>query len=199
MDPTNIVIAGAAVVNVAKYLVFGVAVAAAIICAFDWLVRTRRLNPFGRVARFFRSAIDPMMAPVERRVVRAGGLPSAAPWWSLVTVVVGGILLLALIDTANRLLLRFVVAADQGPRAILVVLIAWAFELLQLALIVRVISSWVRISPYSAWVRWAFVLTEWLLAPLRRIIPPLGMIDITPIIAYIVLQLLENLILHLFG
>jgi YggT family protein len=46
-------------------------------------------------------------------------------------------------------------------------------------------------------VRWSFVLTEWLLAPLRRIIPPLGMIDITPIVAYFVIQLLGGAIVRL--
>src|SRR3712207_7074387 len=40
-----------------------------------------------------------------------------------------------------------------GAGGVLVVLVSWAFALLQIALIVRVISSWVRISPYSPWVR----------------------------------------------
>jgi YggT family protein len=35
-------------------------------------------------------------------------------------------------------------------------------------------------------------LTEWLLAPLRRIVPPLGMIDITPLIAYFLLVIAER-------
>jgi YggT family protein len=44
-------------------------------------------------------------------------------------------------------------------------------------------------------VRWAFALTEPILRPLRQIVPTLGMIDITPIVAYFVLYLLENLLL----
>jgi YggT family protein len=36
------------------------------------------------------------------------------------------------------------------------------------------------------------VLTEWLLAPLRRIVPPLGMIDITPLVAYFLLVIAER-------
>ena len=76
----------------------------------------------------------------------------------------------------------------------LVLLVHWTFTLLQIALLVRVISSWFQISPYSGWVRWSFALTEWMLAPMRQIIPTLGMIDITPIIAYFVLRLLEGLI-----
>ena len=36
----------------------------AVICLFDWAVRTRRINPFNRVARFFRESVDPLMLPV---------------------------------------------------------------------------------------------------------------------------------------
>jgi YggT family protein len=39
-------------------------------------------------------------------------------------------------------------------------------------------------------VRWSFTFTEWFLVPLRRIIPPLGMIDITPFVAYLALAYL---------
>jgi YggT family protein len=41
---------------------------------------------------------------------------------------------------------------------------------------------------------WSFPATDWLLRPLRRIIPPLGVIDITPIAAYFALQILEWLL-----
>ena len=50
----------------------------------------------------------------------------------------------------------------------------------------------------SRWVRWSFVLTEPILRPLRKIIPPLGMIDITPIVAYFLLRLLQSAVAGLF-
>ena len=62
----------AAFVGFFRQALFWLAAALAIIALVDWAVRTRRLNPFGPVARFFRRVVDPMMAPVERRVVRAG-------------------------------------------------------------------------------------------------------------------------------
>ena len=74
-------------------------------------------------------------------------------------------------------------------------LVSWTFSLLQVALIVRVISSWVRVSPYSPWVRWSYALTEWMLAPLRRVIPLFGGIDVTPIVAYLGLRLAESILL----
>ncbi len=41
------------------------------------------------------------------------------------------------------------------------------------------------------------VLTEWLLAPLRRLLPPVGMIDFTPIVAWFLLSLLRRAIINL--
>ena len=168
-----------------------------VICLVDWLVRTRRINPFNPVARFMRNAVDPLMAPVERRIVRAGGMPSAAPWWSLVFAAVGGILLMVGLRFLGQVFFSLTRSAGAGPGPLFVQLIAWTFQILRLALIVRVISSWFQISPYSKWIRWSYQLTEWLIRPLRQIVPPLGMIDITPIVAFVVLIILERVFLSL--
>lgn len=172
-------------------LALGALVAAA--CLLDWAVRTRRINPFSRTARFVRARIDPMMAPVERIVVRAGGVPTSAPLWTVVAYAVFGILALTAIDLITGLVAQAAYAA-QTPRALPLILLSWAFSLLRVALLVRVIASWLPISPYSIWVRWSFVLTEWMVAPLRRFIPTLGAIDITPIVAWLLLSLLQSLL-----
>lgn len=162
----------------------------------DWLVRTRRLSPFGAIARFFRRVIDPMLEPVERRVVRAGGLPSAAPWWALVAAAAGGILLLLLLQA-----IRGVVAEAMlyccSARGLYHLIIEWTAGILQFALIVRVIASWLRLS-YHRWVQWSVTLTEWLLRPLRRVLPPFGMIDVSPIVAIFALWLAEAVLLSLW-
>ena len=41
-------------------------------------------------------------------------------------------------------------------------------------------------------------LTEWMLRPLRSVIPPLGMFDVSPLVAYFVLVLLEGF-MHSIG
>lgn len=175
---------------------FAAAVVVGVVAAVDWAVRTRRLNPFGAVARFFRRTVDPLMVPIERRVIRAGGKPSSAPLWTLVVVVVGGLVLIALFDFVTRQLAFAASAFSNGPGGTLALLVGWTFALLRIALIVRVISSWIRVSPYSPWVRWSYGLTEWMLAPLRRMIPLLGGIDVTPIVAYLLLGLLEGIVMR---
>ena len=187
-----------AVLGVLRIVVFAVAALALVVFTIDWLVRTRRISPFGAVARFFRRVVDPLIVPVERRVVRAGGLPASAPWWALVAVVLGGLVLLALLEFIRGQLAFAVTAGDAGARGLLAVIITWTFGILQIALIVRVISSWVRISEYSRWIRWTIPLTEWLLRPLRNLIPPLGgMIDLSPLVAFLLLAILRSVLLGL--
>lgn len=167
----------------------------AVICVVDWAVRTRRINAFNPIARYFRSTIDPFIAPIERRVVRAGGSPAVAPWWALVAAVVGGILLLSLLGFIRNQVLFAALAANQGTAGVFRLLVVWTFAILRLALIVRVISSWLPVNPYSPWLRWSYLLSEPILRPLRQIVPTLGMIDITPILAYFLLGFLARILL----
>lgn len=167
----------------------------AVFCLIDWLVRTRRVNVFGTLARFSRSRIDPILEPIERRVVRAGGSPASAPLWALGAVVIGGILLISVLDFIRAEILGISLAAQEGPRGFLKLLIAWTFDFLRIALMVRVVSSWLPVSPYSGWIRWSYAVTEPILKPLRQIIPALGPIDITPIIAYFLIGFIQGAVL----
>ncbi|HSY83372.1 MAG TPA: YggT family protein [Gemmatimonadaceae bacterium] len=187
MDQNTIVTGLDVVIGVLRYVFLGAAGLTGIVCAGDWLVRTRRLSPFGPAARFFRKTVDPAIAPVEHAVVRSGGLPSSAPLWALLAVIIAGIIVLSLLGVVRDNIILILRAAAFGPRALLSVLLGWTIGFLQLALIVRVMASWVRISPYSRWVRWSFILTEWLVRPLRKRLPNVGMFDISPIVAWAIL------------
>jgi len=170
---------------------FWTAVAAAALSVIDWASRTRRISPFSGLSRFFRSRVDPLLAPVERRVMLAGGRPATVPFWALFVIIVGGLLLLFLLQFIGSLIADATVAT-RGPMAFLMVLLGWVFGLLRVALIVRVLSSWFPVSPHSPWIRWSYVCTEWMLRPLRSIIPLIGPIDITPIIAFFVLGFIQG-------
>ena len=185
------------VIAILRTALLSIAVVFGAICLLDWAVRTRKISPFNAVARFCRSTVDPIIAPIERRVVRAGGSPASAALWALVAVVVGGILLLTLLDIIRLEVVRSIIAAQEGSAGVFHLLVAWTFTILKAAIVVRVISSWLPISPYSGWVRWSYQLSEPILQPLRRIIPALGGLDLTPIIAYILLNVIESLLFRL--
>jgi YggT family protein len=184
-------------VQILKTVLLWIAVVFAAICALDWAVRTRKISPFNAIARFCRSTVDPFIAPIERKVVRAGGTPASAPLWALAAVVVGGILLLSFLDVVRTQVVLSMVAGQSGAAGIFHLLVSWTFWILKFALIVRVISSWLPISPYSGWIRWSYALSEPILAPLRRIVPNLGGLDITPILAYFLLNIIQSVLFRL--
>jgi YggT family protein len=191
-------LAGAdAVTQILRTALLSIAVVFGAICVLDWAVRTRKISPFNAVARFCRSSVDPFISPIERKVVRAGGAPASAPLWALAAVVIGGILLLTLLDLVKLEVIRSIIASQEGAAGIFHLLVSWTFTILKLALIVRVVSSWLPISPYSGWIRWSYALSEPILAPMRRIVPAMGGIDFTPILAYFVLNIVESILFRL--
>ena len=185
------------VIAVARIAFLASAVVVAAVCIVDWAVRTRRISPFSGVARFFRGSIDPLFAPIERRIVRGGGIPSNAPWWALAGVVIAGIIAIWLLGFIRGQVEAAAFAAGAGSRGILRLAVQWIFGILQLALFARVIASWFRSSGTSWWFRWSYALTEPYLRPLRRLIPPVGgMLDLSPIVAYFLLTLLSGLVVN---
>ena len=73
-------------------------------------------------------------------------------------------------------------------------LLYWAFWILILA---RVIISFMRVSPYqNDLVRLVYEVTEPVLEPIRRILPPMGGLDFSPLIALLLLDVLRRI---LFG
>ena len=67
-------------------------------------------------------------------------------------------------------------------------------EVLTIAIILRAILSWFSPRPTNMLAIILYRVTEPMLAPLRRIIPRAGMIDFTPLVAIILLQLIIYLL-----
>ena len=187
-----------AVLAVIKPALLGLAVALAGVAALDWMVRTRRINPFGRVARVFRTSVDPLLMPIERIVVRAGGLPTAAPWWALVFFALAGILIIGVLGFAREQVAMVIGSLNAGPRGVYHLAVSWVFTLLQLAILVRVLQSWIRFRPGAWYSRWAYKLSEPILRPIRRVVPLFGMVDVSPIVAWFALILVQSLLLGLW-
>ena len=154
-------------------------------------MRERRVSPFSRLARLVRRWVDPMLAPVERLVLRAGGRPASTPAWAFLMLVVACLLTVTALDMLGGVLLQLAWAL-QAPARIPVLALSWAFAFLRVALIVRVVTSWLPVSPWSRWIRWSMASTEWMLRPLSAIIPSLGPLDFTPVVAYFALVLVQG-------
>ncbi len=79
----------------------------------------------------------------------------------------------------------------------LISLIELVFALYTLAIIARVLISWLRVDPYHPAIQFLYRITEPLLAPLRARIPLMGMVDISPMVALLILWIAKRLIITL--
>ena len=72
------------------------------------------------------------------------------------------------------------------------------YQIIILILLIRILLSWF---PNVNWQSEPFYalrkFTDIFLEPFRKIIPPIGMIDISPIVAFIVLQILVSIIVYI--
>ena len=71
------------------------------------------------------------------------------------------------------------------------------FTILYWLLVIRIVLSWFGVSPYTAYnelLGALYQVTDLILKPLRRLPLQLGMIDFTPIVAFIALQFLQRVI-----
>lgn len=184
-----------AILEVARPTFLAVAATLGAVAVVDWMVRTRRIDPFSRIARVFRRNVDPLLMPLERRVVRAGGMPAHAPFWALMAVVIAGIVVIAGLGFLRNQLAFVAGSFAGGPRGIYQLLVTWTFTLLQIAIIVRVVLSWMGGRPGAWYARWSYRLTEPVLRPIRNFIPLIGMIDISPIVAWFLLGIIESVLL----
>jgi YggT family protein len=182
--------------SVTRGFVVAVFAYAVVVAATHWAVRSHRLNPFGGWARFVRRISEPVLRPLERRILRAGGSPSDAPLWLLGIALVGGLVLISLMRWAIGVTYELGALAQAQPRDWLIAAVSWVFRILMVALLVRVIGSWFGVSPYAKWMRPFVWLTEWLLEPLRRLLPPFGPLDLSPMVAYLLLWIAQQAIVR---
>jgi YggT family protein len=178
-------------------LVFLVFVVAAVVAATHWAVKHKHLQPFGPLPRTVRRIGDPLIKPFERRLYRSGGNPANAPYLFFWAALIGGLAAIALVEWLIGIVVSLGSSAAAGPRGLLVFAVNVVFSVLMLALFVRVIVSWIGASPYSKPMRVVYGLTDWLLDPLRKVIPPLGAFDLTPLVAYLMLSLARWFVLGL--
>lgn len=68
-------------------------------------------------------------------------------------------------------------------------------------IIIRALLSWVSPDPYNPLVRLLVTITEPVLKPLRRLLPPrrTGGLDLSPMVAILLLQLVKNGLLYSLG
>ncbi len=150
------------------------------------LVRADFYNP---LSQFIVRATQPLLQPLRKVIPSIFGLDSA----SLLLAILVQLLVMAL----TLMLMGY------GVGGFLAQLLVWSvigvtslfIKVFYFAMIASVILSWVAPGSYNPGAQLLNQICEPLLAPFRRILPNLGGLDISPIFAFIALNLVDMLVI----
>jgi len=152
------------------------------------------VNPFGRIAQMVRRLSDPMVDPVRRGLARGGLDPKIAPIGTILITILLGYFALELVRTFLTTIAGVITSLELGAVVSLVgYLLFGLLAFYSLLIFMRIIFSW-GASSVNRILRLLIKLTEPVLGPFRRIIPPLGMLDISPIVVLLLIHLFQRAI-----
>ncbi|HEY0080117.1 MAG TPA: YggT family protein [Pyrinomonadaceae bacterium] len=184
-------------VILAIYLFFRYGIAAVVI-AVILLMITRLalnyadLNPFSRPVIFVRRLTDPLVNPVRRSLLQFGFGPNMAPLVTILILILVGWFALLLVEGVLNMIAGVLYAVPRGAIVQVVGYVLYGLlGLYSLLIFIRIIFSWGMLSYSNRVMRLLVDATDPLLMPLRRIIPPLAMLDLSPIVAFILLWLFQ--------
>ncbi|KAB0486284.1 YggT family protein [Pseudomonas reinekei] len=155
-----------------------------LIVLLRFILQLVRANFYNPLCQFAVKATQPLLKPLRRVIPSMFGLDMSS-------------LVLALLV---QMVLFAVILLLSGYSVDVLFLVPWALigifalflKILFWAMIISVILSWVAPGSHNPGAELVQQITEPVLAPFRRIIPNLGGLDISPIFAFIVLQLLQS-------
>ncbi|MBJ2211491.1 MULTISPECIES: YggT family protein [Pseudomonas] len=155
-----------------------------LIVLMRFILQLVRANFYNPLCQFVVKATQPLLKPLRRVIPSLFGLDMSS-------------LVLALL---LQILLFVVILMLNGYQAFTVLLLPWGLigifslflKIIFWSMIISVILSWVAPGSRSPGAELVYQITEPVLAPFRRLIPNLGGLDISPIFAFIVIQLLQS-------
>lgn len=152
------------------------------------------MNPFSRTFINIRRLSDPMINPVRRSLARAGIDPKYSPLVVILVALVLGYFTVELFTEVLNTIAGITISIQKGA---FISVIGYALygvlAVYSLLIFMRIIFSW-GASSVNRVMLFLIRVTEPVLAPFRRLIPPLGMFDISPIVVLFLLRLLQEFV-----
>jgi YggT family protein len=155
------------------------------------LLNYMEVNPFTWSAINLRRATEPVLSRVRAVLIGFRLDPKVAPFIAVILIIVTGYMVIlvleSLLNTAAGIAYALSARQIGAPVAILGYLLFGLLGLYTLTIFIRIILSWLGFSYASRLMRLVFNVTEPLLGPLRRSVPAMGMFDVSPVIAIIII------------
>ena len=150
------------------------------------------LNPFGWASINIRRLTDPIIGPVRRTLARMVVDPKYAPLVTILMAILLGWFVLQVTASILSTIGGVMSALLLGSVGRVIGHLLYGLLTLYILLIfLRILFSWVMVSYSNRVMRFLFKTTEPLLGPLRRTIPPVGMFDISPFVAFLIIWLFQ--------
>jgi len=176
------------------YVVVTVIMTVIVLMLLRLLVNYADLNPFAWPARTVRSLTDPLVDPVRRRLAWVGLDPKFAPLISILIAIVLGYFTLEIVGTVLYTVSGLLDSLRRGAVVSIAGYVLYGLlAIYSLLIFMRIIISW-GASERNRLLVFLRRVTDPILVPFQRIIPPLGMFDISPIVVLILLNLLQKMV-----
>lgn len=178
--------------------VMALAIAAIALIILRSIYNYADVNPFRRSAISLKRATDPMILPIRRMLVAFRLEPKIAPFIVILLIILIGYFVVQVASSVLNTIAGILYAVTSGvpgfPIAIVGYLVFGLLGLYTLAIFVRIFLSYGGLGYGNRWMRFLIRITEPLMGPLRRYIRPVGMFDISPIIAFLILWVLQAMV-----
>jgi len=176
----------------ANWAVIAAIVAVVVLVLLRFIANQADLNPFGWPSLTIRRLTDPFIGPVRRALIGFGVEPKFAPLVTIFLTIIVGWFLLQLVAGITNTLAGVLFSLHQRAVGPMVGYVLYGMVSLYVLLIfIRIIFSWGTASHSNRVMRFLVNATEPMLGPLRRRVPLVGNFDISPIVAFLILWLLQ--------
>ena len=156
------------------------------------IVDAADLNPFGWTHRTTRRLTDPFVVPVRGALRGFGADPKFAPLVVILIVILLGFFFMQLAETLVSTIAGILFSVQTGAFvSVIGHILNGLLSIYILLIFMRIIFSWGMVSYSNRLMRFLVNTTEPLLGPLRRMIPPWGGWDFSPIFAFLILWLFQ--------
>ena len=178
-----------------NWAITAVIIAIILLMIFRMIANWADLNPFAWSSLTIRRLTDPFIGPVRRALVRFGIDPKFSPLVVILITILLGWFVLQLVQTLATTFAGLFTSIQRGALGSALGFILYGLISIYILLVfVRIIFSLAMVSYSNRLMRFLVNVTEPLLGPLRRIVPPVGAMDISPIVAFLILWLFQQAI-----
>lgn len=175
-----------------NWAVIATIVAVIVLVLFRLIANQADLNPFGWSSLTIRRLTDPFIGPIRRALKGFGVDPKYAPLVTILLIILLGWFALQLVSSVVNTLAGILFSLDGRTMVPIFGYVLYGMVSLYILLIfIRIVFSWGMASHSNRVMRFLVNATEPMLGPLRRIVPLVGTFDISPIVAFIILWLLQ--------